>query len=426
LEKIQKFLGDTGVLIISANQNTKTSLKKIFTEYGVASTKVYSAENVENAHTLIEHSQAKLIILDAQLNGKSTRDLIEGFVQKNPLPLNRVICLMDNEDSEIFKLEKLEYEYDHLFVAPFTYNAFKNNIEKIIISKTKIGEFEKTLLKMKLKLEAEDFDTVTEFIQKFDDKGIDDSRFELFRATYKYKVGLFEESIKILDEIIAKEPDNYKALTKLFDIYMELNEYDKAHDLSVKYLEHYAFHPKRIEPYIKCTLISKNYNEVLSYGLKVEPFMGLGEKTYNALAAGMIIASNQLSEHNPELSIEAATRALKFSDFKANKVAALNVLVKCKESAMVRRYIEELEEHERDNQIKIVELRALDLDESPKNIYAKSLELIQEGIVDFSVYDICIRAALNIGRKRESIMEQVEDASNHFPERKEYFASFVS
>lgn len=425
MESLVKFINDSNVLIITNNQKTKMSLKKIFTEYGIPSSKVLSSESIESGENLILENDANFLILDASINDVSTRNLIDAYISKKPIALSRIICLMGNANSEELKLEKLEYDYDHLFIAPFTYNAFKNNIEKLIESKKKIGEFEKILFKMNLKLQEEDFDMVAEFIQKFDGKGITDTRFELFRANYNFKIGLFEEAISIFQGVLAQEPDNYKACTKLFDVYMDLSEYDKAHALAQEYMQFYAFHPKRIDKYIKCTLISKNYDELLTYGFKIEPYGSLGESTYKALAAGMIIAANELSSHNSELAKEAAEKALKFSSFKPNIYAALNVMIKCKDSAFVRRYIEALEEHEIDNQIKVLELRAIDLEESPKNIYTKGMDLIQNGVVDFSVYDIIIRSAIKIGRTKESIQEQVEDATKHFPDKKDYFVGFL-
>jgi response regulator of citrate/malate metabolism len=425
LESLVKFIKDSNVLIITNNQNTKMSLKKIFTEYGIASARVLSAEGIEAGERLIAENESNFLILDAEINEKSTRDLIEVYIQKNPIILNRIICLMGADDSEHLKLEKLEYDYDHLFIAPFTYNNFKTTIEKLVKSKTKMGEFEKVLYQMNMKLEEEEFELVKEFLDKFDDKGITDPRFELFRAKYFFKIGLFEEAVKTLESVLEAVPDNYKAHTKLFDIYMDLSEFKKAHALAQEYLKYYAFHPKRIDKYIKCTLISKQYQELLAYGLKIEPYGSIGESAYKALGAGMIIAANELAGIDPTLAVQAAEKALKFSDFKPNIYAALNVMIKCKNSSFVRRYIEALEEHEIDNQIKILELRAIDLEESPKNIYTKGMDLLQNGVVDFSVYDIIIRCAIKIGRKKESIQEQVEDATKHFPDKKDYFSEFL-
>lgn len=426
MEKLNQFLQNKPVLIISENQNTKVSLKKIFSELGLNAQQVLDAETFISAEKLIQDHESHFLVLDYELEGDNTRNLIEQYKQKNPNHLNNVLALLSFEDSNNFKIDLVEYDIDLSFIAPFTFNEFQDSFQEAVEVKSQIGLFERALFEMQDAIDKEDFDRIESFLTKFEDKHIDDARFKLFRAKYKYKIGMFDLAIEILNEIVASDNSHYKASCMLFDIYIEMNEYEKALELMKAYLTHHPIHPKRIEPYIKSSLMSKAYDEIINFGLEVKAFDGLGEKNYRAIAAGMIIASNQVKQINKDLTIKAAQKAIKLSQFTPNLIGGLRVLIDVDECSSARTIIEGLENYQMSDQIKVLEYKAICKQESDKNVYLKGIELIQNGIIDFDVYDIMIKTAVKVGRKKSSIEEAIEDASKHFPEKESYFYSILA
>jgi len=425
LEEIKKFIGDGSILLLTNGQNTKVSLKKIFAEYGIKPAQIINAENFESAKHAIEEKPSKLILIDYIMDEKCTRDLISLYKENNQKELDSIICFLSIEDSEMLNVDMHEYDCDYLFKAPFTYNEFDETLKGLILSKLNMGSFEKSLCELSTNLKNEDFDIVEEFVKKFEDKGIKELKFQYLRASFYNRIGLFDKAIEILEDLLNESPEDYKINMLLFDIYCDLSEYEKAFNLSQIYLFSYPFHPKRIENYIKCALVTKSYQSILSYGLKIDPLSELGESTFKAIAAGMIIAANELISLNKEMAIEAAEKALKFSAFNPNIVGALNVLLRCGQSAKVRLYIEALESFQVNNLLKVIEYKAIEMEESDKNTYLKGIELVQMGIIDFSVFDIMIRSAIKVGRKKESIQEAIEDATKHFPEKKDYLYGLI-
>lgn len=426
MEKLIQFLSAKPVLIIIENQNTKVSLKKIFSELGVPTQQILDAETFISAEKIIHDHESHFIILDYELEGDNTRNLIEQYQAKNTNHLNNVIALLNAGDTDNFKIDVLEYNIDLKFIAPFTFNEFKNSFQEAIEAKSQIGLFERALFEMQDAIESEDFDRIEKFLEKFEEKHIDDSRFQLFRAKYKYKIGLFDLAIELLSDIVNKEPDHYKASSMLFDIYIEMNEYTKALNLIKQYSKHHPIHPNRIEPYIKSALMSKAYDEILNFGMMVKAFDGLGEKTYRAIAAGMIIAANQIKNSNRGLSIKAAEKAIKLSQFSPNLIGGLRILIDVDECDTARNIIEGLEGYQVSDQVRVLEYKALCKQESDKNVYLKGIELIQDGLIDFDVYDIMIKTAIKVGRKKALIEEAIEDASKHFPEKESYFYSILA
>lgn len=426
MEKIIQFLQDKPILIITENQNTKVSLKKIFSDIGVPSQMIFDAETFISAEKLIQDHESHFIVLDYELDGEISRSLIEMYQTKNSNSLNNILAILCLEESDNFKIDIKEYDVDLSFIAPFTFNDFKQSFQEAIEAKSQIGLFERALFEMQDAIQNEEFDKIENFLSKFEEKHIDDPRFKLFRAKYKYKIGLFEKAIEILDEIVQEDSAHYRASVMLFDIYIELNEYEKAKTIIQTYLEHYPLHASRVESYIKTSLMTKSYDDIINFGLKMDAFNGLGEKCYRAIAAGMIIAANQVKMINNELSKNAALKAIKLSQFTPNLIGALRVLLDLSQAEEVRRIIEGLESYQINDNIKVLEYRAMQLSESDKNVYLKGIELIQSGLIDFDVYDIMIKTAIKVGRKKASIEEAIEDASKHFPEKESYFYSILT
>ncbi len=426
MEKLIQFLQDKPVLIISENQNTKVSLKKIFSELGIKSQSILDAETFISAEKLIQDNESHFLVLDYELEGDNTRNLIELYKAKNPNSLNNILALLCVEESDNFKIDIKEYDIDLHFIAPFTFNDFKESFQEAIETKSQIGLFERALFEMQDAIAEEDFDKVENFLTKFEEKHIDDARFKLFRARYKYKIGLFEKAMEILSEIVAEDDKHYRASVMLYDIYIEMNEFDKAKTIINTYMQYYPLHASRIESYIKTCLMTKSYDDIINFGIKTQVHGGLGEKCYRAIAAGMIIASNQVKSINKDLTFSAAQKAIKLSQFTPNLIGSLRIMIDIGQGEEVRRIIEGLESYQVNDQIRVLEYKAMQLNESDKNVYLKGIELIQAGVIDFDVYDIMIKTAIKVGRKKASIEEAIEDASKHFPEKESYFYSILT
>ena len=104
---------------------------------------------------------------------------------------------------------------------------------------------------------------------------------------------------------------------------------------------------------------------------------------------------------------------------------ALTTLLEIDEANVVRAYLEELDPSMLSDELKVIELFALEKTESRSVVYLKCVELIASQVYDFRIYDLMLKIMFKDGRKNEAIEDAVYDACRRLPEYSDYFKSLL-
>ncbi|MBC74759.1 MAG: hypothetical protein CME64_01970 [Halobacteriovoraceae bacterium] len=423
------FLSKKPIFLVTDNKLDRTSWKKTFNELGVLPDRIHSFDTFDEAIRQMEALKPKVLLCTSELKDKNPEGLLSAFRKQNFNRSEDLCYLVCDEETQTIPYLTHEYQLDGFITKPYTANDLNVKIKKVLDEKASYGGFLRAKHKAYENLFLEDNEKVEAFFNLCEHKGsLEEADVLFLKGLHKIKTGEVQQGVETLLEIKAGCLFNYLLRKELFERLTELDRYAEAFEQAKSLIDEFVLPINFLQRFIKSAILSKNFDSILEYSLKLGPEDLTEEGAGNYLAAGLVLSSPILAKTSKENAVTANVRAIKFASHKNNIIEqAMQNLCDLQEFELVSNLIEEMaEDQELEEALSVPLYRALvPMGESPAKVFQKGVDLTSKGVRDFYVYEIMLELAVKLGRKKEYLVELAEDAGKYHPAKESYFRSLI-
>ncbi|MEX1098812.1 MAG: hypothetical protein WEB87_00215 [Bacteriovoracaceae bacterium] len=433
--KEKDFIQNSMFFIVTDSKLDRSSWKKALNDLGAKPAQLILLESFEQALEKLSGLIPSALIVNYEIKEQRADELLEAF--RNAFP-NRAesLCILMSEDSGSFcRLAALEHFVDGVVKKPFTGKDLNAKLESLIKEKTGLSKFEIAKHKAFENLQNEEYEKVAAFCDKAQKRNSKDQQLQFLKAQCLKRQGSFEEALALYRQALDNQLNNqvgqfhYHALSSLFELLVATENYDEAFARIEEFMERFPLHPNKLQSYVKASIMTKNYQAIVDYAKGAHHFALVNKPFGQKLAAALAICAKSLAQTNSGLAVEANVKAIKLGREKKRVVEmGLKNLLELRQFELVNDLVEELwEEKELAEILSVAQYRALEeIEENPSTIFKAGMDLTNKGLHDFYIYDLLIKSAVKVGRKKEYIMEMADNACKHHPGKKAYFKSLVA
>lgn len=426
--KLKKFISKSTIFLVTDNKLDRMSWKKAFNAFSVKPEQIVFFESFEKALDGMETNAPNILICAYEIKESKADVLLEAFRERNANLSESLSLVVADAQSPSLALACLELELDETLLKPYNARELDDKIKALLGQKVSFKKDEKALFKALEDIRLRELDQVAAFINSAPENLKKQGRYGLLEAQFLRASGKGEDAIAVYERALEAERA-YGALTGLFDALVEQNRCEEAYAAVCDLLSQFPLHPKRLSNFVKVCILTSNYHSFVEYGEKAA-VEGVEDKTIaQQLAAGLAICAKSIGIADRKVALEANLKALKLGREKSQIVdQALKNLLALREYELVNNLVGELaEEKALEEVLAIAEYRSLaTLGQAPFKVFQKGMELTNKGVHDFHVYELILKSAKEVGRKKESLEEIADNASKHHPEKSEYFKSLVA
>ncbi|MCO4755756.1 MAG: hypothetical protein KC478_14845 [Bacteriovoracaceae bacterium] len=428
-KKIKDFLSNKLIFMVTDNKLDRTSWKKTFNGLNVRPDQIMGFEKYRDAIREMDTSKPHILLCSSRIKETVADGLLDKFRSLSQNRADDLCYIVCEEGDEHARLAFYHFELDGMIEKPYTANDLNNKLRRGILTKSRYTSFEKAKHKSFENIHLKNFEKVEAFVDVALKDNSKDPDVRLMEALLQLERGNRGAGVATLLEVGEGCSREYFLRNKLFELLYEDKRYEDAFEQAKLMISKYPLPPLKIQEFVRVSILTRNYTAIVDYSQHVSVELLKDKAVAQHLAAGLVLSSKFLGADQRDRAVEANIKAVNFGREKKPIVEqALTNLCDLGEFNKVQELINELSEQEElESTLKIAEYRVLEpLGESPARVFQKGMDLTNKGVRDFYVYEILLRSAVKVGRKRESLVELAEDAGKHHPAKQQYFKSLIA
>lgn len=418
---VKLYLSSKSCLIADTNAVSRSSIMKFLHSMGMPSDKIYSVDNYIDAEGTLLKSRPDIIFAEYVIHKNSGLDLVPHHFNEKPNRLDASFFVISSSNSMAIAAQIAELDVDGLITKPYTVNGLKVCFLNGISHKVKPTEYFQNLEKAR-KLSA--------------DKKHEEA-LELLKSTKTlteepssacYAEGLiFKDIEKMLEaknsfqEGLGLNPEHYKCLNTLFNIYLEEKNYDQAYTLGSTLYKKFPISPTRIPEMTRLMIASNNFNDIMELAAIFSKEESIDPLMITYIAAALAIAAKHfalLNNREETVKIVKQGSALAQGNVKilrnmANSCLRVNATSDAEKLLKLVSETDQSSEHYllMDFEINNALLPVTEM-------IKRGRDLIQKGIIDQTLYEATLKRFVEGKLKQDAIDDLYLKAITHFPNLK--------
>ncbi len=436
---VKTFFEDKKCLIVSPFQNARVMVRKLLGNLGTKSDGIDMVNNYYEAVELFKLKKHQIIISEYKLDTRAEDDqisiekkygldLLMEHKKEYPNRLSVIFAIISENKSQNVEYKCLDEEVEIFLTKPLSYTELEKSFLSICDKKIAPSLTEETTQKIKELISIEKFNEAFENLETLkESEGVSTETFYL-EGLVNYKKGNLEQAAMALVQGSEGPEKHYKLSCLLFDVLFERREFEAAYDVMQNIVENFPLNPVRIPSFVKVAILNEHFSDLehlCNVFLELEDRNPIVSKQ---IAAGLIVSSKIFIQNNKvEKAQEYLSKAIDFSCEDKNILqVSLGLLVEISGYTIIKKVITQIENDGRmDNDFLVIKLHLILFEEDFNQALTNGLGLINSGFKTPELYSICIESSINMGRKGSAIEEIIEDASNLYPEKRDFYQRFL-
>lgn len=418
---VKFYLERKSALIADTNAVSRSSIMKFLHSMGVPTDKIISVDNYHDATENLKKSKPDIIFAEYVIHKNSGLDLVPMHFAERANRLEASFFVISNSNSMAIAAQIAELDVDGLLIKPYTVNGLKVSFVNGISHKVKPTEYFKNLEKARKLMSEKKSDEALSLL-----KATKTLTEEPSSACY-YEGVVFREIEKMLEaknsfqEGLALNPEHYKCMNTLFNIYLEEKNYDKAYELGSTLYKKFPISPTRIPEMTRLMIASNNFNDIMEIAALFAKEENMDPLMITYIAAALAIAAKHfavLNNKDETLKIVKQGSVLANGNVKILRNMA-NSLIRvdlAPEAEKLLKIVSEVDQSTENYQLMDFEINNALLPAG--EIIKRGQILIQKGIVDQTLFEITLKRFMEGGFKQEAIEDLYHKTLKHFPHLK--------
>jgi tetratricopeptide (TPR) repeat protein len=428
---IRNYLLQKSVLIVDSSSTSRSAIRKLMSGLGVKASQISHADNYSDAKEQLHSLKANIVFTDYFLDGKNCGlDLIPFQKEAVPQGIDRVLFVLSASSSDAVRSHVAEHDADALVMKPFTFIELRDIFMESIAVKAYPTDYFRVLQKGKDFLFERNFDQAIKVFQKSRPMDSFPANAIYWEAVCWREKGDFDKSESVLREALSSNPNHYNAYVALFEILYTKKAYKEAYEIGVKLRKSFPLNPVRVPALIRLSVLNQSHDDVLSIAEDLMADDRISSEVRSHTAAGLVVAGKHFLRIG---EAETALQTFKKADFMGRsgisilKEIALTLLAAGKDEE-ASHYIAKLPDEEKNSpEIRLAQLRALEsAGGTPEEILRLGRALQDREIIDPDLYELVIKASVELKRRYSLIEAIVSEAVEHFPEQKSRYQRWLN
>ena len=412
------FVGKTWLLVNSSSL-IRHSIKKTLSQLGAKTTHLLDAKNFAEALEIIETKKPNFVISHSTINDDSAILLYEAHLNVFPNRLQSGFFVSSDEISQSEVAWALDYEMDGIIAMPLNGTSMFSTFVKAVERKVNPSPYLLKLEEARAKYLESNFAEAMNLFQEA--SKLDKNPFESFcyMGIILLKNDQVSEAIILFEESITCNPQYFKALKKLSEIYVQEKNYKKAYDLNLLMAQKYPTSPERIPDLIRLSIINKKYEDITNYFKLFQTINNPNLKIQKCLSAALAILGKYFaSVHDTEKGVEALLSAFQFSNGKYEILKSITQSFhELKKSEILLDLFEKKDLSGWAKEVQILYFQALnDASADDNKVIQCGEKLLKNNIKDISIYKGLVERSINLKRESRYIENLVLEANRTFPD----------
>jgi tetratricopeptide (TPR) repeat protein len=410
--------------LIADPTSSRKSIRSLLIQIGIKPNFIHVVEDFAEAEKTISEKKPQVVFIDETIAGERVLDLVKLQASCFNPGDAAAFFFLSSKNSNSVASNAAEDNLDAVLMKPFTFEALKNEVFDILCQKFQPTEYQKTILKGKGLLEAGKQEEALPILQsaiKLDPKSAQPQA--LIGQAY-FQLGKIKEARAAYDEGLKLTPTHYRCHIGLLELLLQEKDYPEAYRVSRKMAEHHPVPMKKLPDLIRLSIWNKKYKDVLEFYKVAESVSQVDNVVSKFMAAGLAVCGLYFMQTQNQTSAIDAFRKAEVISKSDPKILTriLSALITAGMDAELKTFLSRATDEVKDS----VELKIAKLDYfSKKNEIAQALEqamrFINEGVKDPRIHKVAIQTSIYSNRKKQTILELIEQAKSLFPEHKEEF-----
>ncbi len=426
VEAIKKFLADKKVLVVDEKKTTRTTLKKIFTEFGVKVQHIFIADNNSDAVEIINDLKIDIVFADYQVGNEEGIDLLSTHMAIFPNRQRAIFTLISGPNSIASSSLILDTEADDYIAEPFTSKSISESFLKILERKITSSPFLNAYHKTKELIYLNEFETARKIIEplKQGNNHLDEVYYlegKIFLAEENT-----QEAIKLFEMALQENESHYLSLKTLAEEYSKLKKWKDAYTHTIKMLNHYPINPANLPELIRLSIANQQYEDLVKYAEFFSKLEVQSPCIKTNIAASLVICSRYfLKNKERDKGVKTLLEAVKHS---SGKLAILEkiilLLIEFEEVKLAYDILNQFDSvHGENPSYRNLEIQIDYCNRDIQSVLKKGIPLAESGVANIDVYEVVILSSIKAQRKANSIMHLIDKAIAKFPESSKHFQS---
>jgi tetratricopeptide (TPR) repeat protein len=425
---ILEYFENKSWLIIDGATSTRGSIKKTLTQIGAQIGNMHDADNIADAENIILTKRPHFIITNQTVKGNNSLPLFELHLKTitNRNKGGFFVITEENSLSEVAWV--LEYEMDGIIALPLNgttiIQTILNGIKRKINPTPYVNKLEEGRA-MYLNDQLDQAQTLFNASLELDERPYEGHS---FLGQISQDKNLTIEAITAYEESVKHNPQYFKSLNKLGDLYYQEKNYKKSYDISLMIAKSFPISPEKIPELIRLSIINQKFEDIINYFKIFQTIKSPSTQMQNSLAAGMAILGKYFASCNDtDRAVEALRGAFKFSNGKYEILKSITLTFEeLNKSEVIFELFEKADVSLWPKEVLGLQFHTLHLTCQDDQIVIREGEkLLKNNIQEPLLYRDMIERSIKMKRKIAYIENIVFEAQKNFPDLAKDFEALL-
>lgn len=426
VQLIKSYLESKKALIIDTKKTTRTTLKKIFTSFGIKAQHIFIADNNSDACEILNDLKIDIVFAAYEVQGQKGIDILNTHMNTSPNRQDAIFTLISGPNSIASSCLVLDTEADGYIAEPFTAKTISESFLKTIERKMKRSPFLNSYHKIKECIFLNDLASAKRLLEPLK-LGVDDLD-EVFYLEAKIcqEEGDTESALKLYEQALEVNHTHYHALKALAETYSNIKMWKEAYKHTTKQLKHYPINPENLPELIRLSIANHQYEDLIKYAEFFRELEVKSDSVKTNIAASLVICSKFfLRTGEREKGIKTLLEAVKCSSGKLSIIEnIINTFIEYKEVKLGYDILKKFESLHGDNPLyKSLEVEIDFCNQDINSVLQKGIPLAESGKASVKVYEAVILSSIKAQRKTNSIIHLIDKAVAKYPDSSKHFQS---
>lgn len=408
---MKRLIKDFHILIASSKPSQRSGLRKTLCDLGAENRFIEVSADFARTVERLKKDPINLLIVDDDIGDEENAlELVDLFIQNNPLSRERIFILLSSNATPFLMAEFTLRGGDKIINKPFNNEDIIKSVTSILAEMKNISEEEGLVLDVQDAIRKNDFDLVNKIIASFKNSSCSQaylSQAMLHEAKQEPSLAC-DMFLKVLEQNI-----NFRSLVGLVKSGVASKKYNDLLRFVEVWLKSFPVHHGSLPDITRVIIINQKF-DLLDNLFQVFIQHKINDNFAHVyLAAGFVLAASYNQEYGEkEKSKNYALKAIEYSSKRFNILTrALTILKKINKNEAESAYLKiniELQSPE----YRILDLKLKEIIYPRNIIFSDCQKLLAEKIVDLDLYLIAISCLREIGKDPQDLISL---AKRNFP-----------
>jgi tetratricopeptide (TPR) repeat protein len=417
-EKIQEYLADRSVLLVTDSSTDRAAWKKFLHDMGVKVSNFSDASKLDDALEALDKNDIDIVFTTHIIAEQNMIQLIDAHIEKYP-ERNGYFCFMVTEKNSLAVAAfAAEHDVDSLIVKPYNQADLIDNIGDSILSTIDRKEELTLYYKALGSIRSANLEVAEEQIQTYLELKAGSANAHFLKGLLMYHRDEHEQAVDIWEQALEIDPGHHQSLCHIFDTLVSLKKFVRAYPFAANLSVEYPINPERIPNFIRVSLATEAYQNLIDF---CELIISLDDDlsaVRKPIAAALAVSAKNLVDEKSSVALvkQASIRAMELTDKDGQiYVTCMENLYRIECYKEVKEALDAIPSDEMGQSLIDLELLLEENQGTPQRAFVMAQGLVKLSKTSETVYFVLVRTGKLVGKSKQQLEDIIYDGAKLYP-----------